>query len=472
MTILDGGFLAATKRRPELKKKPQANPNPKVSSLLALRQGGNPTGVKKTAMIPLTLREKQKVKGAAEALLPLTLREKKKVTFSNIVAQKSTSKKQLDNWTLKHKPKNTNVEALKESRIKNQEKRLKQSKNQKLNNEIKKKAAKDKQASINNYMTRYKQTALKEKLYANEIQKRKNRSKLDKEASVKEKAQAQQAKAQQAQQAKAQQAQQAQQAREQQVQEQRAKAQQAQQAREQQVQEQRAKAQQAREQQAQAQQAREQQVQEQRAQAQQAREQQVQAQQARAQQAREQQAQAQQAREQQVQEQRAQAQQAREQQVQAQQARAQQAREQQVRVQQERAQARAQAQEAKAQERVANNQAKVEERFSKNEEVNWSKENVPFKNKKNDQTETLPETSAYVQQQNDNNILQEKCRTEKLIPMIAFYILICSLLFVTGVLDPQKGFGLKLLIFNLVMLFMFTVSVMMRPNYTFIGGCI
>jgi hypothetical protein len=432
MTILDGGFLAATKRRPELKKKPQANPNPKVSSLLALRQGGNPTGVKKTAMIPLTLREKQKVKGAAEALLPLTLREKKKVTFSNIVAQKSTSKKQLDNWTLKHKPKNTNVEALKESRIKNQEKRLKQSKNQKLNNEIKKKAAKDKQASINNYMTRYKQTALKEKLYANEIQKRKNRSKLDKEASVKEKAQAQQAKAQQAQQAKAQQAQQAQQAREQQVQEQRAKAQQAQQAREQQVQEQRAKAQQAREQQAQAQQAREQQVQEQRAQAQQAREQQVQ----------------------------------------AQQARAQQAREQQVRVQQERAQARAQAQEAKAQERVANNQAKVEERFSKNEEVNWSKENVPFKNKKNDQTETLPETSAYVQQQNDNNILQEKCRTEKLIPMIAFYILICSLLFVTGVLDPQKGFGLKLLIFNLVMLFMFTVSVMMRPNYTFIGGCI
>jgi hypothetical protein len=104
--------------------------------------------------------------------------------------------------------------------------------------------------------------------------------------------------------------------------------------------------------------------------------------------------------------------------------------------------------------------------------VNWSKENVPFKNKKNDQTETLPETSAYVQQQNDNNILQEKCRTEKLIPMIAFYILICSLLFVTGVLDPQKGFGLKLLIFNLVMLFMFTVSVMMRPNYTFIGGCI
>ena len=66
---------------------------------------------------------------------------------------------------------------------------------------------------------------------------------------------------------------------------------------------------------------------------------------------------------------------------------------------------------------------------------------------------------------------ERPCWSEKVVPMIAFYILICSLLFVTGALDPRKGMGLIILIFNLVLFCMFAGVVIMRPTWTFIGGC-
>jgi len=84
--------------------------------------------------------------------------------------------------------------------------------------------------------------------------------------------------------------------------------------------------------------------------------------------------------------------------------------------------------------------------------------------------------TSHEEQQNYENYEEQNhegpCWSEKIVPMIAFYTLICSLLFVTGVLDPQKGLGLKLFILNLVLLCMFAGVVMMRPDWTYIGGCV
>jgi hypothetical protein len=69
------------------------------------------------------------------------------------------------------------------------------------------------------------------------------------------------------------------------------------------------------------------------------------------------------------------------------------------------------------------------------------------------------------------NRTETPCWSVKLIPLIAMYILICTLLFVTGTLDPRKGWGQKILITNLVLMCMFAGVVTMRPTWVFVGGC-
>jgi hypothetical protein len=80
-------------------------------------------------------------------------------------------------------------------------------------------------------------------------------------------------------------------------------------------------------------------------------------------------------------------------------------------------------------------------------------------------------TPVGYEEQNYNQNPEGPCWSEKVVPMIAFYILICSLLFVTGALDPRKGVGLIMLIFNLVLLCMFAGVVLMRPTWIYVGGC-
>ena len=83
----------------------------------------------------------------------------------------------------------------------------------------------------------------------------------------------------------------------------------------------------------------------------------------------------------------------------------------------------------------------------------------------------VPGTPVGYEEQNYNQNPEGPCWSEKIVPMIAFYTLICSLLFVTGALDPREGVGLIMLIFNLVLLCMFAGVVLMRPTWIYVGGC-
>tara|TARA_B110000261_G_scaffold163680_1_gene210397 strand:- start:3672 stop:4583 length:912 start_codon:yes stop_codon:yes gene_type:complete len=123
-----------------------------------------------------------------------------------------------------------------------------------------------------------------------------------------------------------------------------------------------------------------------------------------------------------------------------------------------------QAQRAQAQERTRQNQSRakvqadVAGRFSRNEEL-------PFMSEQSDSQEATQGTYAQQPQR------KETCWSETVVPMIALYTLICSLLFVTGTLDPRKGLGQIILITNLVLLCMIAGVVMMRPTWIFVGGC-
>ena len=89
--------------------------------------------------------------------------------------------------------------------------------------------------------------------------------------------------------------------------------------------------------------------------------------------------------------------------------------------------------------------------------------------RRNNNTQAFDRVTPHRYEEHQNP--ERPCWSEKVVPMIAFYILICSLLFVTGALDPRKGVGLIMLIFNLVLFCMFAGVVIMRPTWTFIGGC-
>ena len=68
-------------------------------------------------------------------------------------------------------------------------------------------------------------------------------------------------------------------------------------------------------------------------------------------------------------------------------------------------------------------------------------------------------------------IPETSCWSEKLIPLIAMYMLICTLLYIAGVLDMKRGPGVILLVVNLSVLTMFAGYVMMYPELVYIGGC-
>jgi antibiotic biosynthesis monooxygenase (ABM) superfamily enzyme len=63
------------------------------------------------------------------------------------------------------------------------------------------------------------------------------------------------------------------------------------------------------------------------------------------------------------------------------------------------------------------------------------------------------------------------CWSEKVVPLVAMYITICSLLYMTGMIDIRHGPGVNLLIINLFIMTLFTIYVMMNPSKIFIGGC-
>ena len=74
---------------------------------------------------------------------------------------------------------------------------------------------------------------------------------------------------------------------------------------------------------------------------------------------------------------------------------------------------------------------------------------------------------------NNNNQVQQKtsCWSEKIIPLVAMYMVICTMLYITGALDPRGGPGLNLHVLNLIAMTVFAGCVMMNPKMIYVGGC-
>ena len=70
-----------------------------------------------------------------------------------------------------------------------------------------------------------------------------------------------------------------------------------------------------------------------------------------------------------------------------------------------------------------------------------------------------------------SNVPETSCWSEKIIPFIAMYMLICTLLYIAGVIDMKRGPGLQLLVVNLSVMTVFAGCVMMYPKLVYIGGC-
>ena len=69
------------------------------------------------------------------------------------------------------------------------------------------------------------------------------------------------------------------------------------------------------------------------------------------------------------------------------------------------------------------------------------------------------------------NFPETPCWSEKIIPMIALYMVICTLLYITGTIDMKRGPGVNLLVGNLIVMTAFAGYVMMYPERVYIGGC-
>ena len=73
---------------------------------------------------------------------------------------------------------------------------------------------------------------------------------------------------------------------------------------------------------------------------------------------------------------------------------------------------------------------------------------------------------------NQSNVEEAPCWSEKIIPMIAMYMVICSLLYMTGMIDIRHGSGVNLLIGNLLVMILFASYIMMYPENIYVGGCV
>jgi hypothetical protein len=64
---------------------------------------------------------------------------------------------------------------------------------------------------------------------------------------------------------------------------------------------------------------------------------------------------------------------------------------------------------------------------------------------------------------NSNDPDAKLCTMPILIGLVGFYILVCSALYVTGAIDIQKGAGLQLLAFNLIVMCIFIALAFAYP---------
>lgn len=69
-------------------------------------------------------------------------------------------------------------------------------------------------------------------------------------------------------------------------------------------------------------------------------------------------------------------------------------------------------------------------------------------------------TAMLTQKTNDDSQL---CKTPLVIGLVGLYVLICSLLYITGAIDIQKGPGLHLLAINLILMCIFIAFVFAFP---------